>query len=121
MGPKCDCKIDWLWVRSPLEEMKYSFKLIFPFLRSGVEDKCGVEFRHSTRNAPSIRRKLGNVSYFSAYFDVCGIQCDTVDIVTQYGTGFFCIFLYSLCEMPDICKFKFANEALGIIINIYIM
>ena len=22
-GIKCDCKTDWLWVRSPLEEMKY--------------------------------------------------------------------------------------------------
>ena len=30
-GTKCDCKTDWLWVRSPLEEMKYLFKFIFPF------------------------------------------------------------------------------------------
>ena len=22
-GPQCDCKTDWQWVRSPLEEMKY--------------------------------------------------------------------------------------------------
>ena len=26
---KCDCKRDWLWVGSPLEEMKYLFKFIF--------------------------------------------------------------------------------------------
>ena len=26
----------------PLEEMKYLFKFLFPFLRSGVEAKCGV-------------------------------------------------------------------------------
>ena len=32
-GTKCDCKTDWLWVRSPLEEMKYLLKFIFPFLR----------------------------------------------------------------------------------------
>ena len=50
-----DCKIDWLWVRSPLEEVKYLFKFIFPFLRSGVETKRGVEFCHSTRNASRIR------------------------------------------------------------------
>ena len=31
----CDCKTDLLWVRSPLEEMKYLPKFIFPFLRSG--------------------------------------------------------------------------------------
>ena len=41
-GTKCDCKTDWLWVRSPLEEMKYLLKFIFPFLRSGVEAKRGV-------------------------------------------------------------------------------
>ena len=63
-GIKCDCKIDWLWVRSPLEEMKYLFKFIFPFLRSSVEAKHGVEFCHLTRNASRIRQKVGNgVSY----------------------------------------------------------
>ena len=46
-GTKCGRKPDWLWVRSPLEEMKYLLK--FPFLRSGVEAKRGVEFCYSTR------------------------------------------------------------------------
>ena len=41
-GTKCDCKTDWLRVRSSLEEMKYLLKFIF--LRSGVEVKRGVEF-----------------------------------------------------------------------------
>ena len=36
-GTKCDCKTDWLWVRSSLEEIKYLLKFIFSFLRSGVE------------------------------------------------------------------------------------
>ena len=48
-GTKCDCKIDWLWVRSPFEVMKYLFTFIFSFLRFGVEAKRGVVFRHSTR------------------------------------------------------------------------
>ena len=39
-GTKRDCKTEWLWVRSPLEEMKYLLKFIFPFLRSGVEAKA---------------------------------------------------------------------------------
>ena len=43
-GTMCDCKTDWLWVRPPLEVMKY-----FPFLRSGVE------FCHSSRKASRIR------------------------------------------------------------------
>ena len=54
------CKTDWLGVRSPLEEMKYLLKFIFPFLRSGVEVKRGVEFCHSTYNASRIRQKVGN-------------------------------------------------------------
>ena len=53
----CDCKIDWLWVRSLLEEIQYLFKFIIPFLLSGVEAKRGVEFRHSTCNAFRIRQK----------------------------------------------------------------
>ena len=44
----------------PHEEMKYLLKFIFPFLRSGVEVKRGVEFCHSTRNASRIRQKVGN-------------------------------------------------------------
>ena len=28
-GTKCDCKIGWLWFRSPLEEMKYLFTFLF--------------------------------------------------------------------------------------------
>ena len=38
-----------LWVRFPLEEIKYLFTFIFPFLRSGVVAKSGVEFHHSVR------------------------------------------------------------------------
>ena len=59
-GTRCDCKTDWLWVRSPFEEMKYLLKFIFPFLCSGVEVKRGVEFCRSTRNVSRIRQKVGN-------------------------------------------------------------
>ena len=55
---KCDCKREWLRVRSPLKEIKYLF--IFPFLPSGVEAQPGDEFRHLTRYASGIRRKVGN-------------------------------------------------------------
>ena len=41
-GTKCDWKTDWLWVRFPLEEMKYLLKFIFPFLRSGAEARRWV-------------------------------------------------------------------------------
>ena len=79
---KCECKIDWLWVRSPLEDMKYLFIFIFSFLRSGVEAKRGLEFRNSTRNASSTRQEVGNGEsqhYVpSAYLAVCGIQREAV-------------------------------------------
>ena len=57
---KCDCKIDWLWVRSPLEEVKYLFTFIFSFISPSVMAKHSVELRHSTRNATRIRLKVGN-------------------------------------------------------------
>ena len=42
----------------------FYLKFIFPFLRSGVEVKRGVEFCHLTRKASRIRQKVGNgVSY----------------------------------------------------------
>ena len=47
----CDCKRDRLWVRLPLQEMRY---LIYPFLRSSVKAKRGVEFRHLTPNTFTI-------------------------------------------------------------------
>ena len=53
-------KRDWLWVRSPVEEMKCLFKFILSFICSGIEVKRGVEFRHSTRNASRFRRNVGN-------------------------------------------------------------
>ena len=58
-GTKCGCKIEWLWVRSPLEEVKYLFTFIFSFLRSGVEAKRGVEFHLSTVNTQYLYLGLG--------------------------------------------------------------
>ena len=47
-------KRDRLWVWYPLEDMKF-----FLFLRSGIETKHKVEFRHSTRNsAESMERSV---------------------------------------------------------------
>ena len=43
-GIKCDCKRNWLWVRSPLEEIKYFLKFIY--LHFGAQTKCGVDIRH---------------------------------------------------------------------------
>ena len=37
---KCDCKIDWLWVRSPLEDVKYLFTLKIFSERSHPERSC---------------------------------------------------------------------------------
>ena len=44
-----DCKHDWLWVRSRLEEMKYLFKFIFAFSRSGAVEN--VTFSSATQHA----------------------------------------------------------------------
>ena len=41
-------------------QMKYLLKFILNVFHSSVEAKRGIEFRHSTRNAPRIRQKIGN-------------------------------------------------------------
>ena len=53
-----DCKRDWLWIRSPLEEVKYLCKFIFSFLHCGVEAKRGVEFRHIYSFKLNFNKKL---------------------------------------------------------------
>ena len=57
---------------------KSLFKCIFSFLCSGIEAKRVVQFRHSTRNAFRIWRKIAievsQHSVLSAYPAVCGIQ-----------------------------------------------
>ena len=42
----CDCKLDGLLVRFPLEEI-----IVFKFFRPGAAAKYGIDFRHSTTNA----------------------------------------------------------------------
>ena len=67
------------------EEMKYLF--IFLLLRSGVEAKRGVDFRHSTHNASRTQRKVGNRvcdPQLSAYAAVCGIQRDAENKIQTY-------------------------------------
>ena len=58
-GTKCDCKTDWLWVRSPLEEMKYLLKFIFSFLR--LVSRQSATFISTTQNSmpPEFDRKWG--------------------------------------------------------------
>ena len=50
------CKTVWLWVRSPLEDIKY-LNLYFHFFALGDKAKRGVEFCHLTRNASRIRKR----------------------------------------------------------------
>ena len=68
--------VNALWIRSPLEEMKYLFNVLLKFLRSDVEAKCGVEFHHSTSDAGRIvsfnifaKQKKGEISpwYFQLF------------------------------------------------------
>ena len=76
-GTKCDCKVNWLWVRSPLEEMKYLYKFIFSFLRSGRRRVKSTALSSATQHAmpPEFGRKWGteclNTRFPAA---VCGIQ-----------------------------------------------
>ena len=64
---QCDCKTEWLWVRSPLDEMKYLLKFTFPFLRSGLKAKRGVEFCHSTCSVRDTAWRWFNLIIFYIY------------------------------------------------------
>ena len=50
----CDCGRDKLWVRLPLEEIKFN---IFFF---AVVSRQNAAFRHATLSASKIRRKVGS-------------------------------------------------------------
>ena len=50
-------KTDWLWVRSPLEDMKYLFNFIFQFLRSGVEISAALSSATQHAMPPEFDRK----------------------------------------------------------------
>ena len=73
-GTRRDCKTNWLWVRSPLEEVKYLLKFLFPFFRSGVEDKHGVEFCSQLAMYPEFGRKWGT-ECFNIRFPLPTLQC----------------------------------------------
>ena len=51
-GQACDCKRNRLWVRFPLEKIKY---LMFSFLNSDDETERGVEVRHPIYKASRIQ------------------------------------------------------------------
>ena len=59
--------------------MKYLLKFIFPFFFSAVEDKRGVEFCHSTRNAFRIWQKVGNgvTQCLNTRFPLPTLQCES--------------------------------------------
>ena len=87
-GTKRDCKTDWLWVRSPLEEMKYLLKFIFPFPRSGVVAKRGIMFCHSTSNASKIRQKVGNLNTrFQCQYTVPDFPSGQKIYITNHPSG----------------------------------
>ena len=102
---KCDSKNDWLWVRSPLKEMKYLHKCIFTSLRSGVEAKRGVEFCHVTCNASRIRQKVGNGMSYTR-FPLPTLLCARYSVKLIYF-----IFIYSIVSFVSVSSiFTTGNE-----------
>ena len=74
-GTKCDCKRDKLWVRFPLERMKY---LIFSFLRSSM--------RSSMLSSGALRKNEDGMSLDyvpSAYTAMWRIQRDAKKKITN--------------------------------------
>ena len=106
-GTRCDCKTDWLWVRSPLEEMKYLLKFIFPFLRFGFEYKCGVESATQHAMPSEFGRKWGtechNTSFPLATLQCAGYSVKLIYIVVKI-MFYKLICIYILSTVPKMQK-----------------
>ena len=68
----CDCKIDWLWVRSPLKEMKYLFTFIFSFLHTDFEAALSFATQHAV--PPELGGKWGT-ECLNTRFPLSTLQC----------------------------------------------
>ena len=79
-GTKCDCKIDWLWVRSPLEEMNIYLNVYFHFFALLSRQSAALSFSNHAMPNPELSRKWEteclNTRFPSAYPAVCGMQCE---------------------------------------------
>ena len=102
-GHKVWLKKDWLWVRSPFEEVKYLFECTCSFLRSGVDAKCGVDFRHSTCNSSTIRHRMLGSECLNIRFALITLLCaDTgysvkwIYFFLKFILNTFIILLFSL-------------------------
>ena len=87
---KCDCKTDWLWVRSPLEDMKYLLKFIFPFLRSGVEAKRVLLSSAQHAMSPEFGRNWGT-ECLNTRFPLPTLLCAGYSVKMIHFFYFICI------------------------------
>ena len=65
-GTRCDCKTGWLWVRSPLEEMKYyiSISSLWCLVCSATQYAMPPEFG-----------RKGGTEYLNTTFPLPTLQC----------------------------------------------
>ena len=81
-GTRCDCKTDWLWVRSPLEEMKYLLKFIFhshsiPFIVPTfcrILEELRVEWQNSTPRFASTPERCHFLEIFTHRKKKCAVK-----------------------------------------------
>ena len=117
---KWECKFDWLWVRSPLKEVKYLFLFIFSFLRSVIEANRRVEFRHPARNVESGERNILTLHY---YFLPCCVRdtawicffylCQDLQILTLFLISlwiFFSNYANMVLFWPIQCELRLLNQ-----------
>ena len=87
-GTKCDCKIDWLWVRSPLENIYLNLYFHY-FAQHEMPPEIGRKWRTECLNTrfplPTSVLTLGSPA--SA---VCGVQREA---------DFVLVFFYNMGEM----------------------
>ena len=99
-GTNCDCKTDWLWVRSPLEEMKYLLKkLYFHFI--GLVSRQSTALGSATQHAmpPEFGRKWGteclNTRFPLPSLLCAGYSVKLILFISIYRCMYCCMLLFT--------------------------
>ena len=115
---KCDYKRDWLWVQSPLEEVKYLFKFMFPFHRSGIEAKGG-ELRHSKAIPPEFGGKFPTFGgKFSTDYHTLGSFCQREAVLMIYFNNYSNAFQSEKIEILNNSIPRMRNEPTTVVFTV---
>ena len=112
-GTKCDCKTNWLWFRSSLEEMKYLLKLYFYFFALVSRQSAAVSSETQHAMPSEFGRKWGT-ECLNTRFPLSiplGAGYSMIFIFNEYWKGeTFSPLLYLISERFSLFRFTRAYK-----------